>query len=84
MKFEKFKNKIIMAGHSNEKVKMFQDMINGKDKDDKTFVVEGIWCLDYYLYIIYEGNYVQAGAVTDQPADAYSGNHPGRQLQHSL
>jgi len=47
MIFEEFKNKIIEAGYSNERVKLFQEMINGKDKDDKTFVVEGIWALDY-------------------------------------
>lgn len=45
--FESFKNRIVVAGHSNEKVKEFQDFINGKNKSENTFVVEGVWCLDY-------------------------------------
>lgn len=47
--FEKFKDRIVVAGHSNEKVKVFQDMINGKEKSNDTFVVEGVWCLDYLV-----------------------------------
>ena len=45
--FDQFQNRIVVAGHSNEKVKTFQDFINGKNKSDDVFVVEGVWCLDY-------------------------------------